>query len=102
MVLVRKEDAGQINRAAWDVNQLYCVDERLIEALYVVVVRRSDDGGEGRLGLCEAIFSVLGGGHGSDREGDVPTAGATRREHSGECGNRAVVSVVEEVWRYLN
>ena len=99
MVLVRKEDAGQINRAAWDINQLYCVDERFIEALYVVVVRRSDDGGEGRLGLCEAIFSVLGGGHGADREGDVLTTGATGRERSGERGDQAVVSLVEEVWR---
>ena len=36
-------------------------------------------GGEGRLGLREEIFSVLGGGHGSEREGDVPKTGAMGR-----------------------
>ena len=37
-----------------------CVDEHLVEALDVVVVRRANDKGEGRLGLCKEIFHVLG------------------------------------------
>ena len=81
---------------------MQCVDERLVEALDVVVVRRADDGGEGRLGLREEIFRVLGGSRGSDREGDVPTARAMGRERSGERRERTVVSAVEEVWKYLN
>ena len=79
-----------------------CVDERLVEALDVVIVRRANNGGEGRLGLCKEIFCALGGSHGSDWERDVPTVTATGRERSGERGDRSVVSVVEEVWRYLN
>ena len=79
---------------------MQCVDERLIEALDVVVVRRANNRGEGRLGLREEIFCVLWGSHGSEREGDVPTARATGRERIGKRGDRAVVSVVEEVWRY--
>ena len=54
------------------------------------------------MGVCEEIFSFLGGGHGFDREGSVPMAGATGRERIGERGDQAVVSVVEEVWRYNN
>ena len=70
--------------------------------MQIVDERLANDGGEGRLGLREEIFRVLRGSHGSDREGDVPTSRATGRERSGERGDRAVVSVVEEVWRYLN
>ena len=81
---------------------MQCVDERLVEALDVVVVRRANNGGAGCLGLRKDIFSVLGGGRGSDREGEVPTAVATGRERSGERRYQAVVSVVEEEWRYLN
>ena len=71
-------------------------------ALAVVVVWRSDDGGEGRLSLRKEILGVLGGGHVSDLEGSVPTAGATGRERSGERRDQAVVSVVEGVWRLNN
>ena len=49
--LFREEDFGQVDRAAGDVNRLQGVDERLVEALDVVVVWRSDNGGEGRLSL---------------------------------------------------
>ena len=79
-----------------------CVDKRLVEALDVLVVWRADDGGEGRLGLRKEISCVLGGSNGSDGKGGVPTARATGRECSSERGDRAVVSAVEEVWRYLN
>ena len=81
---------------------MQCVDERLVEALDVVVIRRADNRGEGHLGLREEIFRVFGGSHGSDREGNVPTERVEGRERIGERGDRAVVSAVEEVWRYLN
>ena len=42
--LVREGDVGQVDRAAGEVNRLQGVDERLVEALDVVVVRRADDG----------------------------------------------------------
>ena len=99
--LVREEDFIQVDRAARDVDRLQSVDERLVEALDVVVVWRTDNRGKGRLGLREEIFSVLGGGHGFDREGSVPTAGETGRERSGERGYQAVVSVVEGVCRFI-
>ena len=55
------------------------------------------------MGLRKEILGVLGIGHGSDREGSVPTAGAMRRrERSGERGDQAVVVVVEGVWRFNN
>ena len=94
MVLVREEDVGQVDRASGDVDRLQGVDERLVEALDVVVIWLADDGGEGRLGLRKEILGILGGGHGFDCEGSVLTAGATGRERSGEHGDRAVVSVV--------
>ena len=79
-----------------------CVDKRLVEVLDVVVVRRANDGGEGRLGLREEIFRVLGGSHGYDGKGKAPKTRATGMECSGGRGDQAVVSAVEEVWRYLN
>ena len=85
-----------------DVNQLECIDEGLVEAFDVVFVGRAVKGGEGRLGLREEIFCVLGGSHGSDGKGDVLKVRATGRERSGERGDLSVVSAVEEVWRYLN
>ena len=60
----------------------------------------ADDGVESRLGLREEIFGVLGGGHGYNREGSLPTPGVSGRERSGERGEQAVVSVVEGVWRF--
>ena len=79
-----------------------CVDERLVEALDVVVVWRAKDRGEGRLGLHKEIICALGVSYGSDGKGDVPKARAMGRECSGERGDRAVVRAVEEVWRCLN
>ena len=70
MIVVREENVGEIDRAARDVDQLECVDERLVEAFDVVVVWRANDGGDGRLGLREEIFCVLRGCHGSDSKGD--------------------------------
>ena len=102
VVLVREEDVRQDDRAAGDIDRFQGVDERPVEALDVVVVRRSDDGGEGRLGLRKEIFGVLGGGHVFDCEGIVPTAGTTGRERSGERGDQEGVSVVEGVRRYNN
>ena len=70
VVVVGEENVGEIHRAAWDVDQLECVDEGLVEAFDVVVVGRANNGGKGRLGLREELFCVLGCGHGSDNEGD--------------------------------
>ena len=70
MFVVQEENVREIDRAARDVDQLECVDKGLVEAFDVFVVGRADNGGEGRLGLCEEIFLVLRGGHGSDDEGD--------------------------------
>ena len=61
--LVCEEYVGQVDRAAGDVNRLQGIDERLVEAIDVVVVWRADDGVEGRLSLREEIFGVLGSGH---------------------------------------
>ena len=99
VIAVREANVGEIDHAAWDVDRLECIDKRLVEAFDVVVVQSADDGGEGRLGLREEFFRILGGSHGSDREGNVPTARATVRERSDERGDRAVVSAIEEVWR---
>ena len=58
-------------------------------------------GGEGRLGLRKEIFGVLGGGRGSDREGSVPTEGATGRVaflRQERQGGSAVVSAGTEQW----
>ena len=51
-----------------------CIDERLVEAFDVVVVWRSDNGGEGRLFLREEIFYVFGGSHDSDGENEEERA----------------------------
>ena len=69
LIVVREDNVGDINRATRDINRLECVDERLVEAFDVVVVLRADDGGKGRLGICEEIFRFLRVGHGSDGEG---------------------------------
>ena len=57
----------------------------------------------GGLSLREEILGDLRSGH--DRVLTVvviPMAGATGRERSGEHRDRAVVSVVEGVWRFSN
>ena len=76
---------------------MQCVDERLVEALDVVVVWRADDRGEVRLGLREEIFCVLRGIHGSDGEVDVPTARAAFRWRGRRRGS-AVVIVGTDQW----
>ena len=68
MVVVREEDIGEVDLAAWDINRLEGVDEGLVEALDVVVFGRVSDGGEGRLGLRKDSFCILWGGHGADDE----------------------------------
>ena len=68
MIAVGEEDAGEVDFAAWDVDQLEGVDKGLVEALDIVVVGRDEDGGEGCLGFREGIFCVLGGGHCADDE----------------------------------
>ena len=70
VVVVQEENVGAINLSARDVNQLECVDVGLGEAFDVVVVGRTDNRGEGSLGLREEIFRILGGGHGSGDGGD--------------------------------
>ena len=42
--LVHKEDAGQVNHIAGDVDRLQGVDERLVEVLDIFVVRRANNG----------------------------------------------------------
>ena len=71
VVVVGEEDIGEADLAAWDIDRLEDVDEGLIEVLEVVGVERTDDKDEGRLGLCEEIFCILGGGHGADNEEGV-------------------------------
>ena len=61
VVVVVEEDIGEVELAAWDVDRLEGVDKGFAEALDLVVVGRTDDGGEGRLGLREEIFCALGG-----------------------------------------
>ena len=61
--LVGEEDVGQVDRDAGDIDRLQGVDERLVEALEVVVVWRADDRGEGCLSLREEILGDLGSGH---------------------------------------
>ena len=68
MVVVREEYIGEVDLAAWDIDRLEGVDKGLVEALDVIIVGRADDGGEGRLGLCEDIFHIFGGVHGADNE----------------------------------
>ena len=77
VIVVREEHFGKIDRAAWDVNRLECVDERLVEAFDVVIVRRSDNGGEGAWASAKRSFAYLG-------VVMVLTARAMRRERSGE------------------
>ena len=91
-----------MDRAARDVDRLEYIDELLVEAFDIVIVQRADNGGEGPLGLCEGIFCVLGGIHGSDGKGVALKARVTRRERSGERGDRAVVNAAKAVGRYLN
>ena len=66
VIIVREEYVGEVNLAAWDVDQLKSVDEGLVEAIDVVVIGRANNWGEGSLGLRKEIFCVLGGGHCTD------------------------------------
>ena len=92
VLLVREEGVRQVDRAAGDVNSLKVVDERLVEALDVVVVQRADNEGEGRLSLREEIFGDLRSGH--DWVSTVRVSFRCR----GRRGGRAVVSVGNEQW----
>ena len=71
VVVVGEEDIGEVDLAAWDVDQLEGVDEGLVEELDVVVFGRANNGRKGRLGLHKEIFRILGGGHGADDEEGV-------------------------------
>ena len=68
VIVFGEEDVKEVDLAARDVDRLDSVDEGFVEPLDVIIVRRADDGGEGRLGFCEEIVCVLGSGHCSDDE----------------------------------
>ena len=71
VVVAGDEDIVEVDLANWDVDQLEGVDKGLVEALDFVIVGRTNDGGEGCLGLREEIFCILGDGHGADdKEGE--------------------------------
>ena len=70
VVIVREDNDGEIDRAAQDVDQLECIYEGFVEAFDIVILGCAENGGKGRLGLRQEIFCVLGGGRGSDDEGN--------------------------------
>ena len=60
IIIVGEEDDGEVNLATLDVNRLESVDKGFIEPLEVVVVGRTNNGGEVLLGFREEIFCVFG------------------------------------------
>ena len=95
VVVAREENVGEIDRAARDVDRLECVDKGLFEAFDVVVVGGANN--RGKAAWASAKSSSVSSGVGM-----VLTARATRRERSGEHGDRSVVSAAVEVCRKLN
>ena len=93
VVLVREEDVRKVDRAARDIDRLQGVDERLVEALDIVVVRSADNGGEGCLSLREEILGDLGSGH--DRVLTVVVSFRWRERRGGS----AVVIAGTKQWR---
>ena len=63
VIVVEEEDIREVALAAWGFDWLEGVDEGLLEALAVFFVGRADDRGKIRLGFCEEISCVFGGGH---------------------------------------